>query len=64
MEITPYVEDVQVRCPHCGEMAEVPLETDRQGDLTQKCELCGRSFRMRVLRDGWGDPQVEVEALK
>lgn len=55
------LEDVEVRCPTCGEVNEVGLEWNFSGELIQDCWVCCRPIHLRVWRDEWGDPQVRAE---
>jgi hypothetical protein len=55
------MEEVEVRCPTCGEVNGVGLEWNFSGELVQDCWVCCRPIHLRVWRDEWGDPQVRAE---
>jgi predicted RNA-binding Zn-ribbon protein involved in translation (DUF1610 family) len=59
------IDQVQVPCPHCGEVNEVDLSAlaVSQAELPHQCESCNKEMRLLVTRDEWGDPEVQVEAV-
>ncbi len=52
------LEEVEVRCPTCGEVNEVGFEWNFSGELTQDCWACCRPIHRRVWRDERGDPPI------
>ena len=56
------MEEIQIFCPHCGDVIPIGLGWTFSGELVEDCPSCGRSVRLSVWRDEWGDPQVSVES--
>jgi hypothetical protein len=48
----PEIELADVACPWCGEVVEIALEADLEGEWVQDCEVCCRPWK--VTRDDWG----------
>ncbi len=42
----------RVVCPYCGELLEIFIEPDVEGELIQDCEVCCHPWRLRVERRG------------
>ena len=55
------MEEIDVRCPSCGEVNPVELEWTFSGELIQDCWVCCRPIHLTVRRDEWGDPRVSAE---
>lgn len=54
-------ETIEVQCPWCHDRVEVVLGSMTFGERDEHCLLCGETFRLRVSRDDWGDPEVHVD---
>jgi hypothetical protein len=48
-----------VRCPYCGDEADIYVEPDVQGTLVQDCEVCCNPWNVRVTREE-GEVYVEI----
>jgi hypothetical protein len=54
------MEELELRCPYCGEINPLQLEWSFSGDLVQDCWVCCRPIHLTIRRDEWGDPVVEA----
>jgi len=54
------MEDVEFRCPYCGEVNVLELEPSGFGEMVQDCWVCCRPIHLRVGRGPSGDPQVSA----
>lgn len=60
-EPRPFIEEVVVSCPYCGEALE--LLVDNSGgdqDYTEDCQVCCQPMVVRVMFSETGEPQVEA----
>lgn len=55
------MEELDFRCPSCGEVNTVQVEWGQTGDLVQDCWVCCNPIHLTVWRDEWGDAQVSAE---
>lgn len=55
------MEEIQIFCPHCGEVSSFEAGWTFTGDVVHECPTCKREIRLTVWRDEWGDPQVSIE---
>lgn len=53
------MEFVPVQCPYCGELVEIELEEDLEGEMVWDCEVCCRPWQLDVKR-GISGVHVEV----
>jgi hypothetical protein len=55
------MEELEVRCPYCGEVNPLQVEWTFTGDLIQDCWVCCRPIHLLVSRDEYGDAVVQAE---
>lgn len=49
-------------CPYCGEIVEIVIEADVEGEMVQDCEVCCNPWRLRIRREG-SERRVRCERL-
>jgi len=56
------IREVPVRCPICGEISEVSVDPSAGAvqEYAEDCSVCCRPWKVRVVLDEWGDPDVTV----
>lgn len=54
-------EDFVAVCPYCGEITEIYLEADIEGELIQDCEVCCNPWQISVWREG---DQRHIEVIR
>ena len=61
---TPDTEAL-VTCPHCGETTSISLDPagGRTQDYLEDCEVCCRSWRVRLWYDATGAADVQLQAV-
>jgi len=50
-----------VSCPWCGELQELWLDPQTEGEMIQDCDVCCRPWRVFVSRDEHGDAEVQLD---
>ena len=56
-------DDARIPCPHCGELIDIPVETDgSQGSYVIDCSVCCRPIIVHV--ELTGDGMIRVSAEK
>ncbi len=58
-------ESFTVFCPYCGEVVDIAVEPDVEGEMVWDCEVCCRPWKVEVsvVSDGWG-PERQVTATR
>jgi len=54
-------EEVDIRCPYCGEIITLAVGWDTVGRIVEDCTVCCCPIEIEVRRDEWGDPLVTAE---
>lgn len=54
-------EDIDVRCPYCGERVTLGVGWDTAGRIVEDCPVCCHPIELDVQRDEWGDPVATAE---
>ena len=52
------MEDLEVRCPYCGEPNAIQVEWGVHGTMIHDCWVCCHPMQLDVAWDEWGDPVV------
>lgn len=55
------MDHFHILCPWCGEPLEIAIEADVVGRMIQDCEVCCQPMELTIRRDGWGDPDIDVD---
>jgi hypothetical protein len=55
------MDHFHILCPWCGEPLEIAIEADVAGTMIQDCEVCCQPMQLTIRRDGWGDPDIDVD---
>ena len=55
-----------VTCPHCGETVSLSLDpaSGRAQDYVEDCEVCCRSWRVRLWYDATGAAEVQLQPVE
>ncbi|MCZ6507224.1 MAG: CPXCG motif-containing cysteine-rich protein [Acidobacteria bacterium] len=53
----------QVSCPYCGEIVEIVLESDLEGEMVWDCEVCCRPWSL-ILRGQGPSREIVVATLE
>jgi hypothetical protein len=54
-------EEVEIRCPYCGEIVTLAMDWDTTGRIVEDCPVCCCPIELEVGRDEWWDPVVTAE---
>lgn len=56
----PMLPAPALRCPYCNEPAELWVEPDVEGEMTEDCPVCCKPWRVQVQRDDFGEAIITL----